>query len=125
VTAAGPKIEGENSRRWTQINADKEAAVSATSSDAVSSLLARRRIGCDSATVNLRPSAFIRGYSFTMQDEASYICGECGEEIVVPVDLSAGSEQEYVEDCPVCCRANVIRIEVDEDGEARAWGELE
>jgi DNA-directed RNA polymerase subunit RPC12/RpoP len=60
-----------------------------------------------------------------MQDEASYICGECGEEIVVPVDLSAGSEQEYVEDCPVCCRANVIRIEVDEDGEARAWGELE
>ena len=61
----------------------------------------------------------------TMQDEASYVCGECGEEIVVPVDLSAGSEQEYVEDCPVCCRANVIRIEVDEDGEARAWGELE
>jgi DNA-directed RNA polymerase subunit RPC12/RpoP len=60
-----------------------------------------------------------------MQDEASYVCGECGEEIVVPVDLSAGSEQEYVEDCPVCCRANVIRIDVDEDGEARAWGELE
>lgn len=60
-----------------------------------------------------------------MQEEASYTCGECGEEIVVPVDLSAGSSQEYVEDCPVCCRANVIRIEIDPDGEARAWGELE
>lgn len=57
--------------------------------------------------------------------EASYTCGECGEEIVVPVDVSAGSRQEYVEDCPVCCRANVIRVEVDDDGDARAWAELE
>ncbi len=24
----------------------------------------------------------------------------CGEEIVIPVDLTAGEEQEYVEDCP-------------------------
>ena len=38
-----------------------------------------------------------------MNDEASYTCDSCGEEIVVPVDLSAGSSQEYVEDCPVCC----------------------
>lgn len=60
-----------------------------------------------------------------MDDEATYVCGECGEEIVVPVDLSAGSAQEYVEDCPVCCRANVIRVEVDDSGEARAWAELE
>lgn len=60
-----------------------------------------------------------------MQDEASYVCGECGEEIVVPIDLSAGADQQYVEDCPVCCRANVIRVEIDPNGEARAWGELE
>ncbi|MEM6329460.1 MAG: CPXCG motif-containing cysteine-rich protein [Planctomycetota bacterium] len=60
-----------------------------------------------------------------MSPEADYICGECGEEIVIPVDLSAGSEQEYVEDCPVCCRANVIRVEVDPFGQARAWAELE
>ena len=60
-----------------------------------------------------------------MQSEASYICGACGEEIVVPVDLSAGASQEYVEDCPVCCQANVIRVEVEPDGEARAWAELE
>src|SRR5207244_6324761 len=30
--------------------------------------------------------------------------------------LSAGSEQEYVEDCPVCCCPHVIYVEVDEDG---------
>jgi hypothetical protein len=35
-----------------------------------------------------------------MKDEASYHCDSCGEEIVVPIDLSAGPSQEYVEDCP-------------------------
>jgi hypothetical protein len=60
-----------------------------------------------------------------MQQDASYICDSCGEEIVVPVDLSAGAEQTYVEDCPVCCRPHVIHVEIDEDGEARAWAERE
>jgi DNA-directed RNA polymerase subunit RPC12/RpoP len=60
-----------------------------------------------------------------MNDEVSYVCGACGEEIVVPVDLSQGTSQEYVEDCPVCCRANVVHVEVDDDGEASAWAELE
>ena len=59
-----------------------------------------------------------------MHDEAGYLCDSCGEQIVIPVDLSAGSTQEYVEDCPVCCCANVIRIWV-EDGEARAEASLE
>lgn len=57
-----------------------------------------------------------------MQDEAAYICDACGEEIVVPVDLSQGARQEYVEDCPVCCRPNRISLEVDADGSVRAWG---
>ena len=54
-----------------------------------------------------------------MQDEASYTCDACGEEIVIPIDLSAGQSQEYVEDCPVCCRPNVIRVEVDKRGRLR------
>ena len=49
-----------------------------------------------------------------MKGEASHQCDPCGEEIVVPIDLSAGTSQEYVEDCPVCCRPNVIHIEIDE-----------
>jgi hypothetical protein len=52
-------------------------------------------------------------------EEASYVCDACGEEIVVPIDVSAGSAQEYVEDCPVCCRPNVVHVEMDEDGSVR------
>ena len=29
-----------------------------------------------------------------MEDQASYICDSCGEEIVVPIDLPAGAQQE-------------------------------
>jgi hypothetical protein len=54
-----------------------------------------------------------------MREEASYICDSCGEQIVVPIDPSAGAHQEYVEDCPVCCHPNVLVIEVDESGEVR------
>jgi len=60
-----------------------------------------------------------------MRDEASYICDACGEEIVVPIDLSAGVRQQYVEDCPVCCQANVISVEIDEDGQVRIWAVAE
>jgi len=60
-----------------------------------------------------------------MRDEASYLCDACGEQIVIPVDLSQGAHQQYVEDCPVCCRANVIQLEVDPNGELRAWAEPE
>ena len=59
-----------------------------------------------------------------MKDQASYICDSCGEEIVVPIDLSAGATQEYVEDCPVVCRPNVIHIEVDEDDDVRVWAAM-
>lgn len=47
------------------------------------------------------------------QDEASYTCPECGEEIVVPVDTSAGRDQKYVEDCPVCCHPNILHLRID------------
>ena len=31
-------------------------------------------------------------------------CPSCGEAVVLAVDTSAGDEQEYTEDCAVCCR---------------------
>jgi hypothetical protein len=43
----------------------------------------------------------------------------------VPIDLTAGSRQEYVEDCPVCCCPNVMHVEVDEDGHMRLWATKE
>lgn len=60
-----------------------------------------------------------------MQEEVSYTCDSCGEEIVIPVDISAGSHQDYVEDCPVCCNPNLIHLDVDEEGQARVWIEAE
>jgi DNA-directed RNA polymerase subunit RPC12/RpoP len=58
-------------------------------------------------------------------DEASYICDTCGEEVVIPLDLSAGESQEYVEDCPVCCRPSIIHVEIDDGGDVRVWAEGE
>ncbi|MFM7033866.1 MAG: CPXCG motif-containing cysteine-rich protein [Planctomycetia bacterium] len=57
--------------------------------------------------------------------EAFYICDSCGEEIVVPVDISAGARQDYVEDCPVCCHPMTLHVEINPDGEAWVQGEHE
>lgn len=51
-----------------------------------------------------------------MEEDATYICDSCGEEIVVPIDVTAGRQQEYVEDCPVCCHPNVIYVAAEDDG---------
>jgi hypothetical protein len=75
--------------------------------------------------LKLRPNRHeIEQYESMMNDEASYVCDACGEEIVIPIDYSAGEEQEYVEDCPVCCRPNIIRVYIDDD-DVRAWAEPE
>lgn len=59
------------------------------------------------------------------QNEGSYICDGCGEEIVIPVDVTEGTSQSYVEDCPVCCRANTIHVHIEDDGSAQVWAEAE
>ena len=59
------------------------------------------------------------------QDEGSYVCDACGEEIIIPLDLTEGSSQTYVEDCPVCCRANTIHVQVDDEGNAQVRAEPE
>jgi hypothetical protein len=61
----------------------------------------------------------------TTLTEASYICDACGEEIVIPLDVSQGSSQTYVEDCPVCCRANNIHVQIDDSGEVQVWADPE
>lgn len=54
-----------------------------------------------------------------LEDDGRYVCPSCGEEVVVPVDASAGDEQEYVEDCPVCCAPVLLSVRVAADGEIR------
>ncbi|MGN6505842.1 MAG: CPXCG motif-containing cysteine-rich protein [Tepidisphaeraceae bacterium] len=69
-------------------------------------------------------------------DEGAYVCPTCGERIVIPLDRSAGMEQAYGEDCPVCCNPNLIHVEFDDHAgdadaadnapaPARVWAEAE
>ena len=46
---------------------------------------------------------------------ASYSCPHCGEEVDTSPDPGGGSSQQYVEDCAVCCRPNVIAATYDPD----------
>ena len=50
-----------------------------------------------------------------MQDTADYTCAYCGETNMTFIDLSAGSQKSYVEDCQVCCQPNVLYVQIDED----------
>jgi hypothetical protein len=45
--------------------------------------------------------------------ESGFQCAACGEWNTTSVDESAGRRQSYVEDCQVCCKPNVLRVEYD------------
>lgn len=51
-----------------------------------------------------------------MTSQQSVLCPHCGETFETLIDTSAGS-QEYVDDCYVCCKPIVFKIEVGVDGE--------
>jgi hypothetical protein len=45
----------------------------------------------------------------------SVFCPYCGERFETALDCSAG-DQEYIEDCQVCCRPIVFALATDDDG---------
>lgn len=51
-------------------------------------------------------------------------CPYCGEQISVMVDDSV-SEQQYTEDCQVCCRPMLIKAAVQHDGSLRVTARSE
>jgi len=56
-------------------------------------------------------------YSESIDDylnEKDIECPNCGEIISVIIDRSI-SNQEYTEDCSVCCRAIVIKVNLDDE----------
>jgi hypothetical protein len=44
-------------------------------------------------------------------------CGEPGAVDVEPADAEPGEQQEFVQDCEVCCRPWSVRVHVDHEGE--------
>jgi hypothetical protein len=58
--------------------------------------------------------------------DPGYQCAGCGEWNETYVDESAGGRQQYVEDCQVCCKPNLLDIRWDaSDGGFVIHAELE
>lgn len=53
-----------------------------------------------------------------LNDTAQVSCPYCGEESELMVDVAGGTAQEYVEDCQVCCRPWLVRVQLDAEGYA-------
>lgn len=51
-----------------------------------------------------------------MNNEFCFICPYCGEENTIDIDMSAGSNQEFIQDCEVCCRPAEIILTIDREG---------
>lgn len=58
-----------------------------------------------------------------MIESAAFLCQSCGEEFAIPIDLSAGHIQEFVEECPVCCHENSVVVSIDGEGDVVVRGD--
>ena len=54
----------------------------------------------------------------TAETEAHVTCPHCGETTDVALDPGGGEEQEYIEDCQVCCRPILMYVRYLRDGRA-------
>ena len=54
----------------------------------------------------------------TAETSAEVSCPYCGEVNLIALDPGSGSDQEYVEDCQVCCRPWQVRVHYDRNGVA-------
>ena len=61
----------------------------------------------------------------TVETGASVRCPYCGEINEIALDPGSGSEQEYVEDCQVCCRPWRVAVRYLSDGSAEVLVEVE
>jgi hypothetical protein len=50
--------------------------------------------------------------------EAFVECPYCGEVNEIALDPGSGADQEYTEDCQVCCRAWLLHVRYDREGHA-------
>jgi len=50
-------------------------------------------------------------------DVLNWVCQYCGEENQIWVDLTVLGNQDFIEDCEVCCRPNRILIKHDKENE--------
>jgi len=53
-------------------------------------------------------------------NETSISCPYCGEAIDVLIE-TMDEDQEYIEDCQVCCRPIIFTVTAGHDGEAQVY----
>ena len=56
---------------------------------------------------------------YSLDSDLVYACEFCGEMNAASFDMSAfayGRKQQFTEDCAVCCRPNLLTVEVDREG---------
>jgi len=51
-----------------------------------------------------------------MREALPLDCPYCGESVELFIDDGGGERQEYLEDCPVCCRPWEVRVVHNLDG---------
>lgn len=54
----------------------------------------------------------------TAETVATLYCPYCSEMVEITLDPGGGSNQEYVEDCEVCCQPWAVSVRYREDGRA-------
>ncbi len=54
----------------------------------------------------------------TADTEADVLCPWCSERTAITLDPGSGPDQEYEEDCPVCCRPWHLHVRYRHDGGA-------
>jgi hypothetical protein len=48
-------------------------------------------------------------------------CPYCAEQVEITLDPGGGANQQYIEDCQVCCRPWLVSVSYDEDGTAHVF----
>lgn len=56
-----------------------------------------------------------RAHPATAGASSSYTCPACFERVDTFPDPGGGERQSYVEDCPLCCRPNVLDASWDDE----------
>jgi hypothetical protein len=59
----------------------------------------------------------------TAESEVLIVCPHCGETNELNLDPGSGPEQQYVEDCQVCCRPWRVTVRYGADGTADVFTE--
>lgn len=54
----------------------------------------------------------------TADTDVTVACPYCGEAVVIALDPGSGAQQDYVEDCEVCCQPWHVAVTYRADGSA-------